>query len=528
MANCLKRVREAKPGTRNHTLNTQAWIVGKMVGAGVVHYDDVRNALIEAGKAAGLPHSEAKGTAESGLRAGQRHPWRPRSVNALLNEMNREHFYALQGKAGFVHRETRNPLTGHAELELISPGAFRELWANKELVVGTGDRAKVVPAGAMWLKWSGRRQYDRVVFAPGRSLPANIYNTWLGFPYEPMEGDCAKFLDFLRTIICAGDGEVFDYLMSWLARAVQKPAEPGEVAIVMRGEKGAGKTFFADHMGELFGEHYAQLSHSHHLVGHFNAHLENAIVVFADEAFWAGDRPGEGVLKTLITGQALRIERKGIDAKSVPNHVHLLMASNADWVVPASGDERRYAVLDVSNARRQDHPYFKELQEEWESGGREAFLHALMTRDISRFNVRQAPATRGLVSQKLLSMPPVDQWFLEMLKNGSNCDSRDWADWVSTETLRSRFNDWAKQQGARHVSPEAFGMSLSKLLPQRKGGADARCQRTTYGRRQWGYEFASLDECRRHFEQRLGAVMIWETEGELDEKPVGTELRDEF
>ena len=104
------------------------------------------------------------------------------------------------------------------------------------------------------------------------------------------------------------------------------------------------------------------MSSSHHLVGNFNAHLETAIVVFADEAFWAGDKQGEGTLKTLITGNAIRIERKGIDLKSSPNHIHLIMASNADWVVPASADERRYFVLDVSDAHRQDHAYFADVE----------------------------------------------------------------------------------------------------------------------------------------------------------------------
>ena len=46
--------------------------------------------------------------------------------------------------------------------------------------------------------------------------------------------------------------------MSWMARAIQQPWRPGEVAVVLRGEKGTGKTFFADHLGELFGEHYVQ------------------------------------------------------------------------------------------------------------------------------------------------------------------------------------------------------------------------------------------------------------------------------
>ena len=50
-----------------------------------------------------------------------------------------------------------------------------------------------------------------------------------------------------------------------------------------------------------------------HLVGHFNAHLQHCSVLFADEAFFAGDRSHESVLKGLITEETLLIEPKGVD-----------------------------------------------------------------------------------------------------------------------------------------------------------------------------------------------------------------------
>jgi hypothetical protein len=37
------------------------------------------------------------------------------------------------------------------------------------------------------------------------------------------------------------------------------------------------------------------------------------MLLFADEAFWAGDRKGEGALKRMVTEPTLFIEQKGID-----------------------------------------------------------------------------------------------------------------------------------------------------------------------------------------------------------------------
>ena len=510
----LTRLREAKSGSRNDTLNRSAFIIGKMVGAGAIGHETAIGRLMEAAMAAGLPEAEARRTAEGGVRAGRRQPWHPRGSEPELSRINRDHFYALDGRTGFVFREDHDPLMKRQILQHIAPGAFREQHGNRWVIAISARGPKPAPLGETWMKWPGRRQYDKVVFAPGKNLPSTIYNMWQGFTTEPIPGECGKFVGLIRDVICdGGKADLFNYLMSWLARALQQPWHPGEVAVVMRGEKGTGKTFFADHFGELFGEHYVQMSSSHHLVGNFNAHLETAIITFADEAFWAGDKQGEGTLKTLITGKTIRIERKGIDSKMVPNHIHLLMASNSDWVVPATADERRYLVLDVSSARRQDHAYFAEIEAEWQAGGREAFMHLLSAHNLSGFNVRNVPATEALMSQKLLSMPPVDRWFLRMLRAGIN-DASCWQGWISSDELWEQFSEWCKTESARAGTREALGMRLSALLPPSPDGRGRRRQRQIQGSeiRRWGYDFPALAECRQHFERLIGGGIDWEVD----------------
>jgi hypothetical protein len=38
-----------------------------------------------------------------------------------------------------------------------------------------------------------------------------------------------------------------------------------------------------------------------------------------------------------------------------PNRLHVVMASNEDWVIPAGPYERRYQVQDVANTHRRGH-----------------------------------------------------------------------------------------------------------------------------------------------------------------------------
>src|SRR5690242_13355796 len=74
--------------------------------------------------------------------------------------------------------------------------------------------------------------------------------------------------------------------------------------------------------------------------------------------------------------------------------------------VPASSDERRYAVFDVakyaqgagSDSERRS--YFNALHHEIENGGLEAILYDLLRRDLGEWHPRQIYETEGLRKQK--------------------------------------------------------------------------------------------------------------------------------
>ena len=88
----------------------------------------------------------------------------------------------------------------------------------------------------------------------------------------------------------------------------------------------------------MLGRHYLAITNPEHLTGKFNSHLQEAVAVLADECFFAGDRRHEQMLKTLITGDSIIIEPKGVNSYAARNHIHLIMSTNQDWAVPASED----------------------------------------------------------------------------------------------------------------------------------------------------------------------------------------------
>ena len=116
--------------------------------------------------------------------------------------------------------------------------------------------------------------------------------------------------DHILKVVCSGNEQHYDYLIKWMAYGVRHPGEPIGVAIAFRGAQGAGKGVVARTYGSLFGRHFVHIANGDQLTGRFNASLATSCAVFLDEALWAGDKKGEGVLKALITEPRLQLEAK--------------------------------------------------------------------------------------------------------------------------------------------------------------------------------------------------------------------------
>ena len=213
-----------------------------------------------------------------------------------------------------------------------------------------------------------------------------------------------------------------------------------------------------------------QVSNSSHLIGNFNNHLRDLVFLFADEAFYANDKKHESILKTLITEDTLTIERKGHDVETSPNCIHLVMASNDIHVIPAGSDERRFFVLDVGSEKQNDSSYFGAIMREMEGGGYEALLHYLRTLDLTDYNVRRVPETEALKEQKLLSLHPDEDWWLQKLIQGQLLDHREgWPESVVARDLQNDYIDYAQRHRLQKRSSETkLGRFLVRVVPKVK------------------------------------------------------------
>ena len=353
------------------------------------------------------------------------------------------------------------------------------------------------------------------MFAPGREVPG-YFNLWRGFSVTPRPGGWDGMQAHIFNSICRCDKKVYRWLVAWMAAAVQHPGRPGEVAVALRGRRGTGKGFFARWFGQLFAPHFMHINSPRHLMGHFNAHLQDAVVVFADEAFLPGDRQAESTLKMIITEPVIPIERKRVDVISVPNVLHLIIASNNEWVVPAGLDERRFAVLDVDSTWEQDHTFFAALEKEMEHGGLAAMLYDLQHLDISGGNLRQPPVTAALLAQKLQSMNRPERWWYDKLLRGELLPgTHEWQMAVRREGIHDDFAKVVRDLGSADRGTQTeLGLFLKRMLPDGyptdpyvpAGTPDGKCPS-----RGWG--IPSLAVCRRHFDDLMRQKHDWPPEG---------------
>lgn len=428
------------------------------------------------------------------------------TVPEHIAKINECYFLAPQGGKTHIFKEGIDPLHKRHMLPAMSLPDFKALFSNAFVdAQDARGKHKRISVAEAWLLHPKRRQYEGVLLAPNSDVPG-YYNRWRGFAVDPCKGSWALMREHIRTILCDGDDRVFEYFLNWLAFCVQHPERQAEVAVVMQGGRGAGKGFFVRAFGSIFGQHFTHISQARHLTGNFNAHLEDCVVLFVDEGFWAGDKQGEAVLKHLITEPTMMIERKGQNAEQLPNRLHILMASNSAWVVPAGVDERRYLVLVVSDAVKQDADYFSALAGEVAAGSVEAMLHDLLQRDIRHFNHRQAPSTKGLIDQKLLSLEPHQQWYFERLQAGTLTGYLDDWELVQTTRVHDHYIESLKKTGASRRSAETeLGMRLRSLLPKgypRREKGELRVENIPVMR--WHYRLPPLDVCRKHFETLVG------------------------
>ena len=449
--------------------------------------------------------------------------------NVALNELNKRHAVItnLGGKCVVMEWVASQIDDRWEEPSYQTFAAFKERYANKyvEIVLeATGKLQKIgaMPVAPWWLAQPSRRQFDGLDLVPNGPaiLRGNRLNLWRGWGVEPKEGDWSKLRHHMWVVLANEEKRSDDYIVRWITWKYQNAGEPPEVALNFKGKKGTGKGAFMYSMLKVFGPHGMEVHNPLHLTGKHNKHLQNRLLVCADEAVWAGDKQAERALKGMVTERTLTIEPKQVDMFVWPNKLGIIQSTNEKWVVPASWDERRYAVFEVNPIHMQQRKYFEALFREIDEGGAAAMLYDLLRVDLEGWHPRyDIPQTAALVDQKVQSLDGLEQWWFAKLNTGETPTPQvKNPRWV----LAGKLLDEVMRHNARakYVTEIELANFLKKVGCQHKSNGS-----------NWGWIFPPIEEARRNWEIKFGGKCEWvrpdirewnENCGDLMDQPMGS------
>jgi len=293
---------------------------------------------------------------------------------ATLNK--RWRVVSVGGKVRFLRVPDPANLSAYSPtLETMSKGEFELYHANRCVMVGE------TPKNPASVFVDLAQRYSAIEFSPPPENTAeNGYNLYRGRQVQAVQGDAGPLKAFIRDVVCGGRTDLFDFIWLLMAHTVQRPGEKPQTAIVLRGKGGCGKSTFGIIFERLAAPYSLTISEGEHVTGRFaGQHLSTAIVAVCTEALFAGDPKVNGKIKNLVTAENILVEPKGLPPINMPSYTRFIFDSNDERVVPidGNGSERRYLVMEISDAHKDDYKYFDKIYEEIEGDGLPALLWEL-------------------------------------------------------------------------------------------------------------------------------------------------------
>lgn len=356
--------------------------------------------------------------------------------------------------------------------------------------------------------------YQNIAFTP-TPAPSGTLNLWHGHTITPKAGSWQTLKQYFHYVLCSGDQKAYDYVIRYIAHALQKPEEKPGVMIVLLSGQGTGKGTLEIILRRIWSATTLMVSDVESVVGHFNARLERSYIVFMDEALFRGDGKSSDRLKNLVTAKHIQIEEKYQPERTIESHHRFFAASNQDHFNRTEYDDRRMYYLRVSEQFKDNPDYWDRVNVAINSGEVEAMVHDLLALDLSDFNVRHRPASNELLNQKIKSLSGLERFWFDALWNGSIYSSAMYAGDIQSEWDEGKFwqsEDIINAYRKRHPSEQRYASATARELSEvlkRVCPSAVNLRRQIGGDRRYGYELPSLTVARHEMEVYLGGKPDW-------------------
>ncbi|WP_151731844.1 DUF5906 domain-containing protein [Acinetobacter ursingii] len=339
--------------------------------------------------------------------------------------------------------------------ELVGTDVMKENWS------GAYD---------LWAKSREKRMiwHENLVFDPTMKTLEGQINTYDGMTILPMLNenhemvDQAKALNLCEPIIelvkflCGREEEAYQWLLKWLAYPLQHPGAKMNTSVLLCSVvQGSGKSiFFEKIMTRIYGEKYSVTLGQNGLESIYTDWAERKLYCLFEEIFNNKSKYGMmGLIKHMITGEKIRIEKKFMSGYSQNNHINCVFLSNEIQPLAIEEQDRRFLVLEPDKKLGDELKTKVDRCLETSSSAISAFYTYLLNLDLTGFTpYTEPPKTRakqkiiqfGLPGWKLF----LDEWKSGYLQYPYVC--------CLSDDLYSAYRQWCHKNGEKIIASNKF------------------------------------------------------------------------
>lgn len=257
-----------------------------------------------------------------------------------------------------------------------------------------------------WLHDKTQRFYKKKgVFPPPQKCPEGYLNMWVPSPHynAPIEENhpdydadaVERFVEHVN-IICNKKAEQRQWILSWIAQALQQPAIKPEHMLTFISLQGSGKGALFNVVKKLLGsgKTLETTEPERYCWGGFNECMASAFLVILNETDKRNSHGADGHIKNIISDYTRMINPKGQKHFEVASYHRLVQLTNASDPTPTSSDDRRNYIMRCSDILKGNIQYFTDFKKVFERPHaiRSVFWY-LMRFDISEWDFRSVERT---------------------------------------------------------------------------------------------------------------------------------------
>lgn len=314
-------------------------------------------------------------------------------------------------------------------------------------------------------------KYSCATFRPyvgNTKIDYDEFNLFTGFDakyiknYDTNNEGIVMFDDYIRQVICNNFNESYIYVTQLLARVFRKPYKRHNAALALYSkEQGTGKNWFYKCIGGIIGNRYIQnYNHIIDLNKNFNSELDGKLFCVLDEIcdddyknkkIWA-------IAKSKITADTISINTKFKREYNVKNLLTIGITTNDENAIRLELNDRRYAMLEVSNIHQRDTTYFTKLLKLVKDNKDAIYSYYY---DMYDFNIKRLgdilPNTPWKIKQEKKSVNDIWIFLKQCIKHIELLPKKQCKD------LYNLYNKWCLNSGKKcNMKNHTFGVKLTE------------------------------------------------------------------